>query len=147
VPRYFSASGQRFETGVQQHDRVFRNPAVLFLPRQEVGDSDLIVDVDRRLGGDIDHHRGIGQLVELQFVHRFATLGEMDRRVDVGAAVFRSSIAVRRVKIALRRHAVSFVSKRNFSAVGQYSVSSENSCVRSTYRPPASGGSAIARCV
>src|SRR5438445_3043970 len=88
------------ETGVKQYNRAVGNLKVSLLPRFQIGDRDPVVRVFLRTGRHIHHDRRPGELVDRELIHGLVALGEMDRRVDVRAAVLGGAIAVRRVEIA-----------------------------------------------
>ena len=78
------------------------------LPFLEVGDRDLVVRILQRLRGHV-HNRGCAdQLVGRELVHGLVPFGEVDRRVDVRAAVFGGVVAVRGVEVTLRCEALEF---------------------------------------
>src|SRR6185295_2685601 len=85
--------------GLKQHNRVIRNPAVLFLPRLEVRAADLIVAIRGHFLGRVDFYRGADQSSERDLIDCVVAFGEMDRRVDVSAAVFGRAELIRRVVI------------------------------------------------
>ena len=66
----------------------------------------LVVGVLRRGIADVDHDRRPDQPFQRDLIDRLAALREVDRRVDVGAAVLGGGEVVRRVVVAGRRHAV-----------------------------------------
>ena len=88
------------EAGVKQHNRAVGNLPVFFLPRFQISDRDLVVCVSLCSGRHIHHDCSPGELVERELVHGLVAFGEMDRRVDVCAAVLGGAIAVRRVEVA-----------------------------------------------
>ena len=74
-------------TGVDQHDRALGDRAVLGLEGLDVGRGDLIVDVLGHRGADVDDEARADHLVDRDRVGGRRALGEVDRRVEVGAAV------------------------------------------------------------
>jgi hypothetical protein len=96
------------KTSVEEQDYAVRNAPMPGFPCFQVGGRDLVVRVLVRFGRHVHHDRRAGELFDRQLIKGLAMLGEMDGRVDVCAAVFRSAVAIGRVEIALVRVGMKF---------------------------------------
>src|SRR5688572_24241234 len=99
------------EAGPYEHDRIGGHHAVLALEAREVLGRHLIVRVRLALRGHIDDEGAAKQTAQRNRVNRRMSLREMNRRVDVRAAVLGREQAVRGVVVARWRHTVSILAK------------------------------------
>ena len=74
--------------------------------RAQVGARDQVVAVRQRRVGHVDHHPATDEPPERDLVRSLAALGEVHRRVEVGAAVLCRPEVVRRVPVAPGRVAL-----------------------------------------
>src|SRR6187402_1484605 len=84
---------------------------MLLLEALEVGRRDLVISLAIAGLRHIDHNGWADQPVERNLVDRLMPLGEVDRRIDVRAAVLGGEEAIGRVVIPGWRHAGSVVAK------------------------------------
>src|SRR5882762_5326992 len=82
------------EAGAQEHDCTRRDSSVSFLPMLEVVFSDQVVRILFTLRGDIHYHAWTHQLLQRDFIDGVLTLSEVDRGIDMGAAMFCRRILV-----------------------------------------------------
>ena len=73
--------------GADQHDRLPGNAAVARLPCRDVGNGEAIVTVFSHRCRHVDHHRRADQPGDRDLVDRLASFGEVDRGVEMGAAM------------------------------------------------------------
>jgi hypothetical protein len=91
--------------GTDQDDGIGRDITVRRFPRGDVGLVDAIVGARIGLPRHVDDQRRPHQLTQRQLVGAVFLFDEMDRRVEMGAAMFRGRIVVRGV-VVTRGHAL-----------------------------------------
>ncbi len=84
-------------TRLQQHDRPSGDGAVRVLPRFQRSGSDLEIPIGRGGRRDVDHDGLSDQVLEWNIGRGARAFGEVDRRIEVGAAMLRGAEGLRRV--------------------------------------------------
>ena len=91
------------KTCVEQHNRAIRDSSVRCFPSLEILDGDAVISIARALGCDVDSNAGSNQAFDWNLIQRLATLGKVNGRIDVGAAMFSHLQAIRSIVVPARR--------------------------------------------
>ncbi len=97
---------ERRVAGPKQNERAVWDRAMLGLPRLEIGDRHLVVRIRQRCLAHIDDDARPDQVSERNLIDRPPPFGEVNRRVQVRAAVLRRRERERLVVIAAVGHAL-----------------------------------------
>jgi hypothetical protein len=88
---------------INEHDRSVWNFTVRSFPSFEILDTDEVIPIARTLDSHVDSDAGPNQLFNRYLIQGLSIPGEMNGRIDMGAAMFGHFQSIRSVVVPTRR--------------------------------------------